>query len=101
MEEKLSLLMRKLHGELADYKELELHTSPKRTPKGDERYGLYIRLIAMTEDGDMGLDEEMLDDLLNIDGVLGYCWDLYWQRGIPVSYLYRKLFFCYKRGEVW
>lgn len=101
MEEKLSLLMKRLHDELADYKELEQHTSQKRSPIGDERYSLYVRLIAMTEDGDMDMDEETLDALLDSDGVLGYCWDLYWQREVPVNCLYRELLYCYKEGEVW
>lgn len=101
MEEKLSLLMKRLQDELADYKELEQYTLPKRSSKGDERYRLYARLIAMTEDGDMDVDEETLGALLDIDGVLGYCWDLYWQREIPVKYLYRELLCCYKDGEVW
>lgn len=101
MEEKLSLLMKKLQEELADYRELEQYTSPKRSPKGDKRYSLYLRIIAMTEDGEMDMDEETTDTLLIIDGVLGYCWDLYRQRDAPVNCLYRELLRYYKDGEVW
>ncbi len=101
MEEKLSLLMKRLQDELADYKELEQYTLPERSTKGDKRYSLYARLITMTEDGDMDVDEETLNALLDIDGVLGSCWDLYWQREIPVNYLYRELLYCDRDGEVW
>lgn len=101
MEEKLSLLMKKLQDELAEYKELEQNISLNRSPKGDERYSLYTRIIAMTEGGDMDLDEETLNALIDIDGVLEYCWDLYWQREVPVNCLYRELLYCYKEGEVW
>lgn len=101
MDEKHSLLMKSLQDELADYKELEQYTAPKRSSKGDERFSLYVRIIAMTENGDMDVDEETLDALLDLDGVLGYCWDLYWQREVPVNFLYRELLHCYKEGEVW
>lgn len=100
MEDRLSLLMKKLRDELEEYRELERY-APNHYPKDDQRYGLSVRIIALTEDGDMDMDEEVLDALLEIDGVLGYCWDIYWEREVPVDRLFRELLYCYRDGEVW
>lgn len=100
MENRLSLLVKKLQEELDEYRDLE-HYAPKYKPKGDQRYGLSVRLIALTEDGDMDMDEEVLDVMLEIDGVLGYCWDIYHEREVPIDKLFRELMHCYYEGEVW
>ena len=99
LEDKISLLVKKLQDELDEYKELEQY-APNDHPKGDRRYSLSVRIIALTEDGDMDMDEEVLDALLEIDGVLGYCWDIYGKREVPVDRLFRELLYRYRQGEV-
>lgn len=97
----LSLLMTKLKDELAEYEVLEHYCSRKNVPRNDKRYWLYVRLIGMTESGSMVLNKSMLPALLEIDGVLSYCWDIYFARHIPKKYLFRELVRYYEEGEVW
>lgn len=101
MNDNLSLLVRKLRSELKEYKMLEHYHSKGRCPKRDARCNLSQTIIALTKRTEMDADEDVIAAMLEVDGVLGYCWEIYFSWGVPAKSLFRVLAEMYHKGEVW
>lgn len=101
MTDNLSLLVKKLQNELKEYRRLE-HYHPKgRCPQRDARGNLSQTVIALTKGHEMDADEDVIAAMLEMDGVLGYCWEIYFSWDVPAKSLFRVLAEMYYKGEVW